>query len=102
MYHEAKTSFASHGVVVDNVAIDVDKMQAQKTKAVEGLTKGIEGLFKKNKVDYVKGWGKITGANEVEVALSDGSTQTLKAKNILIATGSEVMPLPGVPVDEEK
>lgn len=50
MYHEAKHSFASHGVLVDNVQIDVKKMMDQKNKAVSGLTKGIEGLFKKNKV----------------------------------------------------
>lgn len=102
MYSEAKHSFASHGVVVDNVSIDLDKMMAQKSSAVDGLTKGIEGLFKKNKVEYVKGWGKFKSPKEVEVAMADGSSTTLKAKNIVIATGSDVAPLPGVPVDEEK
>jgi dihydrolipoamide dehydrogenase len=102
MYHEAKHSFASHGVVVDNVAMDIDKMQAQKLKVVDGLTKGIEGLFKKNKVEYVRGWGKVAGPNEVQVDLADGGTATVKTKNIIIATGSEVLPLPGVPLDEEK
>lgn len=102
MYAEAKHSFASHGVVVDNVSIDLDKMMDQKLKAVDGLTKGIEGLFKKNKVEYVKGWGTFKSPNEVEVALEDGTKTTLKAKNVVIATGSEVAPLPGVPVDEEK
>lgn len=53
-------------------------------------------------VEYVKGWGKFVGPSEVEVALADGSTRTLKAKNIIIATGSEVTPLPGVPIDEER
>ena len=102
MFHEAKHSFASHGVVVDNVSIDLEKMMAQKLGAVDGLTKGIEGLFKKNKVEYVKGWGKFKSATEVEVALADGSTKVMKAKSIIIATGSEVTPLPGVPVDEDK
>lgn len=101
-YHEAKHDFARYGINVANVEIDVDKMQEQKVKAVSGLTKGIEGLFKKNKVDYVKGWGSLTSPNEVKVDLLDGSSTTLKAKNIIIATGSEVMPLPGVPIDEEK
>ena len=55
-----------------------------------------------HKVEYVKGWGKITGPNAVEVALADGGARTVSAKNILIATGSEVTPLPGVPVDEER
>jgi dihydrolipoamide dehydrogenase len=53
-------------------------------------------------VTYAKGWGTIKGPNEVEVSLLDGSKQTISAKNILIATGSEVTPLPGVPVDEER
>ncbi len=51
-------------------------------------------------MDYVKGWGKITGANSVDVALSDGGARTLAAKNILIATGSEVTPMAGVNIDE--
>lgn len=53
-------------------------------------------------VTYAKGWGSIKGPNEVEVALLDGGKQTLSTKNILIATGSEVTPLQGVPVDEER
>jgi len=78
-------------------------MQAQKAKAVTGLTKGIEGLLKKNKVDYIKGWGKLASPNEVQVDLLDGGgSTTIKTKNILIATGSEVAPLPGVPIDEKK
>lgn len=51
---------------------------------------------------YVKGWGKLAGPHEVEVALAEGGSKTLKAKNIMIATGSEVSPLPGVPIDEER
>jgi dihydrolipoamide dehydrogenase len=101
MFHEAKTAFAHHGVLADNLRVDWAAMQKQKDTAVSGLTKGIEGLLKKNKVDYVKGWGKIKGPNQVEVALSDGSTKVIDTKNIIIATGSEVTPLPGVPVDEE-
>lgn len=53
-------------------------------------------------VEYVKGWGSIKGPNEVEVSLLEGGSTTLSAKNILIATGSEVTPLPGVPVDEKR
>lgn len=101
-FHDAKHNFARFGVMVPQVDIDVDKMMSQKSTAVSGLTKGIEGLFKKNKVEYVKGWGTFKNANEVEVALLDGGSTTLKAKNIVIATGSEVTPLPGVPIDEDK
>ncbi len=53
-------------------------------------------------VQYVQGWGKLSGPNEVEVSLPDGGSSTLKTKSIMIATGSEVAPLPGVPVDEER
>ncbi|HCJ17302.1 MAG TPA: dihydrolipoyl dehydrogenase, partial [Hyphomonas sp.] len=64
---------------------DLDQMMAQKAEAVDGLTKGIEFLFKKNKVDYIKGRGKILGKGKVEVKGLDGKTQTLDTKNIVIA-----------------
>ena len=102
MFYEAKTHFAHHGVVVDNPRVDWGAMQKQKDTAVAGLTKGIEGLLKKNKVEYVQGWGKIVGPNKVEVTLSSGGTKVIDTKNIIIATGSEVTPLPGVPIDETK
>lgn len=102
MYSEAKNHFKHHGVIVGELGYDWATMQKQKDSAVTGLTKGIEGLFKKNKVGYMKGWGTIKGPNQVDVSLLDGGSATLTAKNILIATGSEVTPLPGVPVDEEK
>lgn len=101
-YYDAKTHFAEHGIVVDNVSVDLDKMHQSKNKTVEGLTGGIEFLFKKNNVDYFKGKGSITGPNAVSVALNDGgggSSESLHTKNIVIATGSEVTPLPPVPVD---
>ena len=53
-------------------------------------------------VSYVRGWGKFKSGNEVEVDLADGGTETVSAKNIIIATGSEVTPLPGIPIDEER
>ena len=84
------------------VSIDVGKMMEQKSKSVTGLTKGIEGLFKKNKVSYVKGWGALTAnPGEVVVSKEDGSTETISAKNVILATGSEPATLPGVDVDEE-
>ena len=74
-----------------------------KEKAVTGLTSGIEFLLKKNKVDYVKGWGKFASANEIEVDLNQGGKEIIKAKNIIIATGSEPSTLPGniIPIDEK-
>ena len=93
---------AKFGINAQNVSLDVGKMLAQKDKSVKTLTGGIEGLFKKNKVAYVKGWGKMASANEVEVDLNDGGKKTLWAKNILLATGSEVMTIPGVTLDEKR
>jgi dihydrolipoamide dehydrogenase len=79
--------------------MDIGKMQETKSKSVEGLTGGIEYLLKKYGVDYYKGKGKLTGPNAVEVTLNDGGSENLDSKNIIIATGSEVTPLPPVPVD---
>ena len=103
LFEHASHDFARHGVVVGDVSMDVAKMQDAKGKAVKGLTGGIESLFKKYKVEYVKGSGKITKAGEVAATLLDGSgVKTLATKNILVATGSEPTPLPPVPVDNAK
>lgn len=99
LYHEATHNMASHGITVGDVSLDVGKMMEGKAAKVEALTGGIEYLCKKYKVDYVKGFGKLDGPNTVHVDLTEGGTQTLESKNILIATGSEVAPLPPVPVD---
>ncbi|GCB80063.1 hypothetical protein scyTo_0018866 [Scyliorhinus torazame] len=76
-------------------------MMEQKSNAVKSLTGGIAHLFKQNKVTHVQGHGKITGKNQVTTHCSDGSTQIINSKNILIATGSEVTPFPGIQIDEE-
>ena len=102
MYEEATHSFSEHGIDLDNVRLNLDKMLGAKNTSVSQLTGGIEGLFKKNKVTYLKGWGSFTSPHEVSVALNDGSSQVVKGKNIMIATGSEVMPLPNVDIDEER
>ncbi|GER28421.1 dihydrolipoyl dehydrogenase [Striga asiatica] len=102
MYHEATHSFASHGVKFSSVEVDLPAMMAQKDKAVGNLTKGIEGLFKKNKVNYIKGCGKLLSPSEISVETSDGDNKVVKAKNIIIATGSDVKNLPGITIDEEK
>ena len=102
MYHEAKHAFAAHGVKFSSVEVDLPAMMAQKDKAVGSLTKGIEGLFKKNKVNYVKGYGKLMSPSEVSVDTIDGGNTAVKGKHIIIATGSDVKSLPGVPIDEQK
>lgn len=72
-----------------------------KVTAVKTLTGGIAQLFKKNKVNLIKGHGKITGNNQVTALKSDGSTEVVNTKNILIATGSEVTPFPGIEVQKK-
>lgn len=96
-FAEASQHFAELGIKVGKLELDLKQMMKKKNEVVENLTKGIEGLFKKNKVEYIKGTGEVTGKNEVTV---DGKNK-LTAKNILIATGSDVMPLPGVEVNEK-
>jgi dihydrolipoamide dehydrogenase len=96
-YDEAKNHFADLGIKA-KVELDLPTMMAQKDKAVSGLTQGVEGLFKKNKITYIKGKGSIKGAGEV---LVDGK-EVLKTKRILIATGSDIMRLPGIEIDEKK
>jgi dihydrolipoamide dehydrogenase len=101
MFNEAKTGFASLGIKVDPV-LDLPQMHKQKADSVTGLTKGIEFLFKKNKADWIKGFGAFAGPGKVLVKAEDGSEQTLEAKNIVIATGSEPSRVPGVKVDQTR
>lgn len=78
-------------------------MMKAKETSVTGLTKGIEYLFKKNGVDYIKGTATLTGENEIKVnPIDGGETQTLRAKNIILATGSEATPFPGLTIDEKR
>jgi len=98
LFAEARDGFASHGIRTGEISLDLAVLMARKDKVVDGLTKGIAFLFNKNKVERIAGTARITAPGEV--AVSDG--QTLRAKNILIATGSESMPLPGVEIDETR
>lgn len=103
LYEDAKNNFSKHGIAINgSVEVDLPAMMKHKASSVTGLTKGIEGLFKKNKVTYVKGWGKLASPNEVSVDLIDGGEKKISAKNIMIATGSDVASLPSVPFDEVK
>jgi len=97
MLHDTQTTWGKMGIEVQGVSLDLGKMLAYKDDTVGANTKGIEFLFKKNKVEWVQGWGEIAGPGEVKVG-----DRTLTAKNIVIATGSEPASLPGVEVDEER
>src|SRR5947209_3543399 len=96
MFELAAKDFAGLGIDV-TPKLNLPKMMQQKAESVSALTKGIEFLFKKNKVDWIKGAGKIAGPGKVEVG-----GQTLDARNIVIATGSEPSGLPGVTVDQQR
>ena len=95
-FADASHHFAEHGIKT-KVELDLQTMMSRKDKVVLDLTKGIEGLLKKNKVTYVIGTGVIKSANEVVAG-----KETLKTKRILIATGSDVMKLPNIEIDEKK
>ena len=99
-YRESRHSFASHGIVV-TPRLNLKAMMARKSKIVADLTRGIEFLFKKNKIDYVKGRGHIDAPGRVAVTEGEDKGKTLAARNIIIATGSESTPLPGIEVDEK-
>ena len=94
--HEAEENFAKMGLKGKSPSVDWKQMLAYKDDVIGQNTKGIEFLFKKNKVDWLKGWGKIAGKGKVQVG-----DETFETKNIVIATGSEASSLPGVEVDEK-
>ncbi len=101
-YATAKEEFAEHGIKADGLTVDLQAMMKRKDDVVSGLTEGIEGLFKKNKVEYIEGHGTIETAGKVAVKMNDGDDRTLETENIVIATGSDVMGLPGIKIDEKK
>jgi dihydrolipoamide dehydrogenase len=102
LFEEAAHGLKRHGIDIKGIELDLARMLASKDEVVKGLTKGIEGLFKKNKVDYLVGAGRIVAPGRVVVQLGKGGSQELTARSIVIATGSEVMPLPGVEIDEAR
>lgn len=102
LYHEAKHDFGTHGIEIKDLKLNLDAMMTRKNKIVSDLTGGIEFLFKKNKITNIKGFGKLTSANTVEITAADGAKQTIQAKNIVIATGSVPVELPFLKYDEKK
>ncbi|MES2894812.1 MAG: dihydrolipoyl dehydrogenase [Pseudomonadota bacterium] len=101
LYDMANREFATLGIEV-KPKLNLVQMMKQKAESVTALTKGIEFLFKKNKVDWVKGAGQIVGQGKVEVTAEDGAVTVLEAANIVIATGSEPSLLPGVEIDQQR
>jgi len=101
LYEMAAKDFAGLGIDV-SPKLNLPQMMAQKADSVTALTKGIEFLFKKNKVEWIKGWGRIAGPGKVAVKAADGTETVHEAKDIVIATGSVPSSLPGVTVDNKR
>ena len=99
-YHKAQKDFNAQGIEFSGLKLNLDKMMANKNKSVQVLTKGIEFLFKKNKVTYIKGKGVLFSKNDVVVYEGEQKT-SYKSKNIVIATGSTPSSLPGIEIDEK-
>jgi dihydrolipoamide dehydrogenase len=102
LYEEAGHKFAEMGIGVGKPNVDLAAMLKYKDKGVDGNVKGVEFLFKKNKIETFRGVGRIAAPGKVEVKADDGKTQTLETKNIVIATGSDVARLPGIDIDEKR
>ena len=99
-YDKAKNDFSKQGIELSNVKLNIEKMMLNKDKTVQVLTKGVEFLFKKNKVTYIKGKGVMFSKNDI-VVYSNGEKKSYKTKNVVIATGSQATSLPGIEIDEK-
>jgi pyruvate/2-oxoglutarate dehydrogenase complex dihydrolipoamide dehydrogenase (E3) component len=102
LYHQILHDTKGRGIEVNDVKLNLPAMMKAKDTSVSGLTKGIEFLFKKNNVEYIKGTGAFQDEHTVAVNLVEGGETTVRGKNILIATGSEATPFPGLTIDEQK
>jgi dihydrolipoamide dehydrogenase len=101
LFHQARRGLAEHGVGVGDVTLDLPMMMARKDKVVTTLTRGVAGLFRKNKIEWVRGDARLERAARVAVTGGE-STRALEAARVLIATGSEPTPLPALPFDGER
>ena len=99
-FYKAKKNFNQQGIEISDIKLNIDKMMSNKNKSIQILTKGVEFLFKKNKVTYLKGKGVLFSKNDV-VVYNNNKKENYKAKNIVIATGSDVASLPGITIDEK-
>lgn len=100
-FHQLQKEFADHGITVEKVSLDLKKMQARKNGVVQSITSGVDFLFKKNKITWLQGYGKILDAHKVSVKSKDGSNKAYSAKHIVIATGSEPIELPFAKFDHK-
>jgi dihydrolipoyl dehydrogenase len=102
LYEEAGHAFAQMGIKVGKASVDLAAMLKYKEQNVESNVKGVDFLFKKNKIEAFHGTGRIVAPGKVEVKAADGKTQTMETKNIVVATGSDVARLNGIDIDEKR
>jgi dihydrolipoamide dehydrogenase len=102
LFDESDHSFAKMGIAVSKPKLDLPAMMKFKQEGIDGNVKGVDFLMKKNKIDVLRGAGRILGTGKVEVKAADGKTETFETKNIVIATGSAVTPLKGIEIDEKR
>ena len=100
-FHKAKKDFNQQGIEIEGIKLNIEKMMANKNKSIQVLTKGVEFLFKKNKITYFKGKGVLFSKNDIVVYESNNKRINIKTKNIVVATGSEAASLPGINIDEK-
>ena len=100
-FHKAKKDFNQQGIEIDGIKLNIEKMMSNKNKSIQVLTKGVEFLFKKNKVTYFKGKGVLFSKNDIIVYESNNKRTNITSKNIVIATGSAVASLPGIEINEK-
>ena len=101
-FTEAGHSFAEHGVKVGDISLDLGAMMSRKDKVVTTLTRGVEFLFRKNKIDWLKGKARIAAPGRIVLTGSDGGAHEIEANSIIIATGSDSTRLPGIDIDEKR
>src|SRR2546421_9901161 len=102
LYDEAGHRFGRMGIDIGQPKLDLPAMMKFKDAGVDGNVKGVAFLFKKNKIDTVHGIGRIAAPGKVEIKTTDGKTETIEGKAIVIATGSDVARLPGIDIDEQR
>jgi len=100
-FHKAKKNFNQQGIEIDGIRLNIEKMMSNKNKSIQVLTKGVEFLFKKNKVTYFKGKGVLFSKNDIVIYESGNKKTNIKSKHIVIATGSEAVSLPSIEIDEK-
>ncbi|TGK12499.1 dihydrolipoyl dehydrogenase [Leptospira fletcheri] len=98
-YHKVLHKVQDHGIGVGKVSLDLNRLMERKNQVVKEVTDGVDYLMNKNKIIRYEGFGKLLGGGKVEVSLADGKKETLSAKNIVLATGSVPIDIPGLPVD---